>query len=40
VYTRQINNPQGAAKLIGRMGRTTVAYLGARDFDSPILTCR
>jgi Domain of unknown function (DUF5916)/Carbohydrate family 9 binding domain-like len=37
VYTRQINNPQGAAKLIGRMGRTTVAYLGARDEDSPIL---
>jgi hypothetical protein len=37
VYTRQINNPQGAAKLIGRLGRTTVAYLGARDQDSPIL---
>jgi hypothetical protein len=37
VYTRQINNPQVAAKLIGRMGRTTVAYLGARDESSPIL---
>jgi hypothetical protein len=37
VYTRQINNPLAAAKLIGRMGRTTVAYLGARDEDSPIL---
>jgi hypothetical protein len=37
VYTRQINNPLGAAKLVGRMGRTTVAYLGARDQDSPIL---
>ncbi len=37
VYTRQINNPQFATKLVGRMGRTTVAYLGARDADSPIL---
>lgn len=37
VYTRQINNPLAAVKLIGRMGRTTVAYLGARDEDSPLL---
>ncbi len=37
VYTRQINDPQAAAKLIGRMGRTTVAYLGARDEHSPLL---
>lgn len=37
VYTRQINNPQFATKLVGRMGRTTVAYMGARDEDSPIL---
>lgn len=37
LYTRQINNPQFATKLIGRKGRTTVAYLAARDEDSPIL---
>lgn len=37
VYTRSINNPLAAGKLIGRMGRTTVAYLGARDEDSPLL---
>lgn len=37
VYTRQINNPQLATKLIGRLGRTNVAYLGARDEDSPVL---
>lgn len=37
VYTRSINNPLAAAKLIGRMGRTTVAYLGAWDEDSPLL---
>lgn len=37
VYTRQINDPQFAVKTIGRMGRTTLAYLGARDETSPIL---
>lgn len=37
VYTRQINDPQVAAKVIGRMGRTSLAYLGARDETSPIL---
>lgn len=37
VYTRQINDPTVAGKLIGRMGRTTLAYLGARDEHSPIL---
>jgi hypothetical protein len=37
VYTRQINNPQFATKLIGRMGRTNVAYLGARDEDTPLI---
>ncbi|MFN2317510.1 MAG: DUF5916 domain-containing protein [Gemmatimonadales bacterium] len=37
VYTRSINNPIAAGKLIGRMGRTTVAYLGARDDHSPLL---
>lgn len=37
VYTRSINDPLVAGKLIGRMGRTTVAYLGARDERSPLL---
>lgn len=37
VYTRSINKPLVAGKLIGRMGRTTVAYLGARDDTSPLL---
>jgi hypothetical protein len=37
VYTRQINDPQVAVKLIGRLGRTSVAYLGGRDENSPIL---
>lgn len=37
VYTRSINKPLVAGKLIGRMGRTTVAYLGARDETSPLL---
>jgi hypothetical protein len=37
VYTRQINDPQVAAKTIGRLGRTSFAYLGARDETSPIL---
>ncbi|MDX1661079.1 MAG: DUF5916 domain-containing protein [Gemmatimonadota bacterium] len=37
VYTRQINDPQVAAKSIVRRGRTAIAYLGARDENSPIL---
>ncbi len=37
VYTRQINNPQFATKLVGRMGRTNIAYMGARDEDTPVL---
>lgn len=37
VYTRSINKPIAAGKLIGRMGRTTIAYLGARDDNSPLL---
>jgi hypothetical protein len=37
IYTRQINDPTVAGKLIGRMGRTTLAYLGARDEHSPLL---
>jgi hypothetical protein len=37
VYTRQINNPLAATKLVWRRGRTSVAYLGAYDETSPIL---
>jgi len=37
VYTRSINNPSVAGKLIGRMGKTSLAYLGAVDKDSPII---
>ncbi|MDH3213432.1 MAG: carbohydrate binding family 9 domain-containing protein, partial [Myxococcales bacterium] len=37
LYTRQINDPQVATKLVGRMGRSTIAYLGARDANSPVL---
>jgi hypothetical protein len=37
VYTRSINDPQFAAKLTGRLGRTSFAYLGARDELTPIL---
>ena len=31
IYTRQITNPMGGAKLIGKVGGTAVAYLGAVD---------
>nr|MBA3584490.1 carbohydrate binding family 9 domain-containing protein [Gemmatimonadota bacterium] len=37
VYTRQINDPEVAVKLIGRRGRSSLAYMGARDETSPIL---
>jgi hypothetical protein len=37
VYTRSINSPKVAAKLIGRLGNTSVAYLGALDEQSPII---
>jgi hypothetical protein len=37
VYTRSINDPLGATKLTGRFGKTSVAYIGARDNNSPIL---
>ncbi len=37
VYTRQINDPIVTGKLIGRLSRTTLAYLGAVDENSPIL---
>lgn len=31
VYTRQIADPRGGAKLTGKVGRTTLAYVGALD---------
>jgi hypothetical protein len=37
VYTRSINNPLVAGKLIGRPGRTNVAYLVARDENTPYI---
>ncbi|UCC84186.1 MAG: carbohydrate binding family 9 domain-containing protein [Gemmatimonadota bacterium] len=37
LYTRQINDPLVTGKLIGRTGRTTLAYLGGLDENSPIL---
>ncbi|UCC48363.1 MAG: carbohydrate binding family 9 domain-containing protein [Gemmatimonadota bacterium] len=37
LYTRQFNDPIATGKLIGRMGRTTLAYLAAVDEHSPIL---
>jgi hypothetical protein len=37
VYTRAINSPIGAAKLVGREGRTSVGYIGAVDERTPIL---
>lgn len=37
VYTRQINDPQVAAKTIVRRGRNAIAYMGARDENSPML---
>jgi hypothetical protein len=37
VYTRSINDPLVAAKFVGRMPRTSIAYLGGRDLHSPIV---
>ncbi len=37
IYTRGINDPLAAVKLIQRTGRTSIAYLGARDDHSPLL---
>jgi len=36
-YTRSINDPIFAAKLTGRMNRTSIAYIGGRDEHSPII---
>ncbi len=37
LYTRRINNPQFATKVVGRWGRSSVMYLAARDEDTPLL---
>ena len=37
VYTRSINDPIVANKMTGRIGNTSVAYIGARDNNSPVL---
>jgi hypothetical protein len=37
VYTRMINDPQAAVKLIGRVNRLSVGYLSAYDEHSPIV---
>lgn len=37
VYTRSINDPSFAAKITGRPGRTNVAYLVARDRNTPLI---
>jgi hypothetical protein len=36
-YTRTVNDPQLAAKLTGRMGKTTLGYVGARDMNTPYM---
>jgi hypothetical protein len=37
IYTRTVNDPQAAAKFTVRSGRSSLAYLAARDEHSPIL---
>jgi hypothetical protein len=37
VYTRSINNPIGAGKLLGRQGDFSVGYIGAVDEHSPLV---
>ncbi len=37
VYTRSINDPQLATKFTGQFGRTSVAYLLARDEHTPLV---
>ncbi|CAN5828687.1 DUF5916 domain-containing protein [soil metagenome] len=36
-YSRSINAPQGAAKLTGRNGQTSIGYIGARDEHTPYI---
>jgi hypothetical protein len=37
VYTRMINDPRAAAKLVGRLNRLSIGYLAAYDEHSPII---
>jgi len=37
VYTRSINNPIAAAKLTGRLNRTSIGFISALDENSPII---
>lgn len=37
IYTRSINDPDGAAKFTGTFGRTSVLYLGGYDDNSPVI---
>ncbi|MDX1673719.1 MAG: DUF5916 domain-containing protein [Longimicrobiales bacterium] len=37
VYTRSINDPIGAGKLLGRQGNLSVGYIGAVDEHSPLV---
>ena len=37
VYTRSINNPLAAAKLTGRLGRTSIGFISSLDENSPII---
>jgi hypothetical protein len=37
VYTRSINEPDYAAKLTARVGRTSVSFLSAHDINSPFI---
>ncbi|MCG3153463.1 MAG: hypothetical protein DKINENOH_00051 [bacterium] len=36
-YTRSINNPVLATKLVGRLNRTSIGYVLARDENSPVI---
>jgi hypothetical protein len=36
-YSRMLNNPLGAAKVISKSGRWTLAYLGAEDRNTPFI---
>jgi hypothetical protein len=37
VYTRSINEPLAGVKLVGRMGSTSIGYIGAYDRNMPLL---
>ena len=37
VYTRSVNDPQFAAKMTGRLNRTSLAFLSAYDEHSPVI---